>query len=178
VFAQARERARMVSCLSNMRQLGTSLRMYAQDYDENYPMPRFIDYVYTWKNAVQPYIKNKAVFRCPSNPRSVLTPGNKQTGNRNGQGEGWTWEPDGVMPIGYAINTTPVTWVPANWSSDPGVSSWVSFTPLSDASLSRSSDVIAVAENTWEAIDVHYEWTWVDSPGCYNPPQNTTDGPL
>jgi prepilin-type N-terminal cleavage/methylation domain-containing protein len=31
VFAQARAKARQTSCLSNMRQLGTSMRMYAQD---------------------------------------------------------------------------------------------------------------------------------------------------
>lgn len=36
VFAQARESARMTSCLSNMRQLGLCLRMYSQDYDEKY----------------------------------------------------------------------------------------------------------------------------------------------
>ena len=34
VFAQAREKARQISCLSNMRQLGIGLGMYAQDYDE------------------------------------------------------------------------------------------------------------------------------------------------
>jgi prepilin-type N-terminal cleavage/methylation domain-containing protein/prepilin-type processing-associated H-X9-DG protein len=34
VFAQARAKARQVSCLSNMRQLGIGLSMYAQDYDE------------------------------------------------------------------------------------------------------------------------------------------------
>ena len=34
VFAQARESARMASCLSNMKQMGTAMTMYAQDYDE------------------------------------------------------------------------------------------------------------------------------------------------
>src|SRR5436189_380395 len=38
VFAQARESARSTSCLSNLRQIGTSIRMYSQDYDENFPM--------------------------------------------------------------------------------------------------------------------------------------------
>src|SRR5881409_3505260 len=41
VFAQARERARMTTCISNMRQIGTSLMMYVQDYDETYPHIRF-----------------------------------------------------------------------------------------------------------------------------------------
>src|SRR6478672_7065592 len=33
VFAQAREKARSTSCLSNMRQIGTALAMYMQDND-------------------------------------------------------------------------------------------------------------------------------------------------
>jgi len=34
VFAQAREKARAISCLSNTKQMGTALMLYAQDYDE------------------------------------------------------------------------------------------------------------------------------------------------
>jgi prepilin-type N-terminal cleavage/methylation domain-containing protein/prepilin-type processing-associated H-X9-DG protein len=37
VFAQARERARAIACLSNSRQIGTALMLYVQDYDEKYP---------------------------------------------------------------------------------------------------------------------------------------------
>jgi prepilin-type N-terminal cleavage/methylation domain-containing protein len=37
VFAQAREKARQTSCLSNCKQIGLSLQMYAQDYDETLP---------------------------------------------------------------------------------------------------------------------------------------------
>jgi hypothetical protein len=37
VFAQARERARAAACLSNVKQIGTGLMMYVQDYDEMYP---------------------------------------------------------------------------------------------------------------------------------------------
>src|SRR5918997_594162 len=34
VFAQAREKARQTSCLSNLKQIGTASMMYVQDYDE------------------------------------------------------------------------------------------------------------------------------------------------
>ena len=37
VFAKAREKARQTSCLSNVKQLGLGLMMYAQDYDEKLP---------------------------------------------------------------------------------------------------------------------------------------------
>src|SRR5437870_11949394 len=36
VFAQARTKARQTADLSNMKQLGTAMMMYAQDYDERY----------------------------------------------------------------------------------------------------------------------------------------------
>lgn len=66
VFAQAREKARQTSCLSNAKQIGTAFLMYTQDYDEKivlttYPFPSN-----TWTDQAQPYIKNRQIFRCPS----------------------------------------------------------------------------------------------------------------
>ena len=37
VFAQAREKARSISCLNNLKQIGTAMQLYAQDYDEGMP---------------------------------------------------------------------------------------------------------------------------------------------
>ncbi len=37
VFAQVREKARAISCLSNQKQIGLALTQYVQDYDEKYP---------------------------------------------------------------------------------------------------------------------------------------------
>lgn len=37
VFAQARAKARQAACLSNLKQIGTGIMMYAQDYDEILP---------------------------------------------------------------------------------------------------------------------------------------------
>src|SRR5689334_22760555 len=39
VFATARESARSTSCLSNIKQIGLAVLMYAQDYDERFPIP-------------------------------------------------------------------------------------------------------------------------------------------
>ena len=42
VFAQAREKARAISCLSNTKQAGLAWQMYSQDYDETVtPISRF-----------------------------------------------------------------------------------------------------------------------------------------
>ena len=37
VFAQAREAARSTACLSNLKQIGLGIHMYAGDYDEQFP---------------------------------------------------------------------------------------------------------------------------------------------
>jgi prepilin-type N-terminal cleavage/methylation domain-containing protein len=70
VFARAREQARKASCLSNLRQIGTGLLMYAQDYDETVPPPRIgtegtLSH-FGWADLVYPYVKNVKVFDCPS----------------------------------------------------------------------------------------------------------------
>lgn len=68
VFAQAREKARQTSCLSNLKQLGAGLAMYVIDA-EGYPqmsapsnqVPRT-----KWPDLLWPYVKNHQVFGCPS----------------------------------------------------------------------------------------------------------------
>src|SRR5262245_3304503 len=37
VFAQAREKARQATCMSNLKQLGVGVMMYVQDYEGTYP---------------------------------------------------------------------------------------------------------------------------------------------
>jgi prepilin-type N-terminal cleavage/methylation domain-containing protein/prepilin-type processing-associated H-X9-DG protein len=72
VFAKAREKARQISCLSNCKQLGLGVMMYAQDYDETYPRGCFLDggkvNDWTWTIQLQPYVSNNQVFVCPSDP--------------------------------------------------------------------------------------------------------------
>ncbi len=77
VFAQAREKARQTSCLSNTVQMGLALNMYVQDYDEHvclnndgnwyqYPAGSGNYYIHTWMSLLEPYIKNYALWVCPS----------------------------------------------------------------------------------------------------------------
>ncbi len=61
VFAQARAKARAISCLSNLKQLGTAAMMYVQDYDELYPLAATIDGAGNrtdWRMVLLPYIKS------------------------------------------------------------------------------------------------------------------------
>ncbi len=92
VFAQAREKARQTSCLSNTKQLSLGLLMYVQDYDETWPRnddcvnngtqavdgapstaigcsgPGYGDRVnhYKWWYWTYPYVKNVQIDFCPS----------------------------------------------------------------------------------------------------------------
>ncbi len=74
VFARARESARRITCNSNLKQLGTAIMMYAQDYDETYPTGGNwhgsgpdIDKNYLQGNRakINTYVKNEAVWHCP-----------------------------------------------------------------------------------------------------------------
>jgi prepilin-type processing-associated H-X9-DG protein len=60
VFAQAREKARQTSCLSNLKQQGLALIMYSQDYDGTLPAAD------RWMDLSAPYLKQERAFHCPS----------------------------------------------------------------------------------------------------------------
>jgi prepilin-type N-terminal cleavage/methylation domain-containing protein/prepilin-type processing-associated H-X9-DG protein len=69
VFAQAREKARQTACLSNAKQIALGCRMYAQDYDDvNVPERLLLKggNLISFRALLQPYVKNKRVFVCPS----------------------------------------------------------------------------------------------------------------
>jgi len=81
VFAQAREKARSIACLSNTRQIGLAVMMYAEDYaeaicpalscgaDMGCGNPTRAERL--WTGRLQPYVKNggqagpTGVFVCP-----------------------------------------------------------------------------------------------------------------
>jgi prepilin-type N-terminal cleavage/methylation domain-containing protein/prepilin-type processing-associated H-X9-DG protein len=65
VFAQAREKARQTACLSNERQLGLGVMMYADDNDEMFP-PTENDSGILWPDLINAYVKNSQVRVCPS----------------------------------------------------------------------------------------------------------------
>src|ERR687889_622589 len=67
VFAQAREKARQTACLSNIKQLGMGIQMYAQDYDEIIPVVCVNNQNRgPWMVQIYPYVKNTQAYNCPS----------------------------------------------------------------------------------------------------------------
>jgi prepilin-type N-terminal cleavage/methylation domain-containing protein/prepilin-type processing-associated H-X9-DG protein len=87
VFAQAREKARQTSCLSNEKQIGLSLLMYVQDYDEQFPTGSKLSYpngpnnlnplMYgvAWAGQVYPYTKSAQILKCPDDSTSSVNAG-------------------------------------------------------------------------------------------------------
>jgi len=72
VFAQAREKARAISCTSNLKQMGLAIMQYQQDNDESFMWPQNLGTDQGWAGKVYPYNKSQALYRCPDDP----TPGN------------------------------------------------------------------------------------------------------
>ena len=69
VFAQARDKARAIGCLSNLKQAGHAWAMYSQDYDETTP-PQLTRAGY-WYVVLQSYMKNWSMMMCPSRSDTV-----------------------------------------------------------------------------------------------------------
>lgn len=106
VFAQAREKARSASCMSNGKQIGLAVMMYVQDYDERYSLNRLgissdgtgacndATRCGTWRTNAYPYIKNWQVFKCPSNTCEGGNPEEQRMGGAGG-------DPFGIGPHNF-----------------------------------------------------------------------------
>ena len=73
VFARARDKANQTVSLSNVRQLGLGLLMYANDFDSVFPIETEVppinggsSDVKTYDMQILPYLKNVAIFKSPS----------------------------------------------------------------------------------------------------------------
>jgi len=76
VFAQAKEAAKKATCLSNEKQLATSLFLYAGDHEDTLCQTSWESdgshpYQVHWTYLLQPYIKNWNIFTCPSDVEPV-----------------------------------------------------------------------------------------------------------
>jgi prepilin-type N-terminal cleavage/methylation domain-containing protein/prepilin-type processing-associated H-X9-DG protein len=131
VFAQAREAARKTSCLSNTKQIGLGVMMYVQDYDEMYPtnvwggapvgttdnvLGKDTITAVHWVWQILPYIKNRQVFVCPSDPN----PKSGWTGYSDVQDDCWGIPTPislghNQMIFGYAWNKAD----PCGWGEFP-----------------------------------------------------------
>jgi prepilin-type N-terminal cleavage/methylation domain-containing protein/prepilin-type processing-associated H-X9-DG protein len=141
VFAQAREKARAISCLSNTKQLGLAIMQYVQDYDEMFPKshgnngknaPDYDIWSDSWAVVTQPYVKSIDIFRCPDDSNKTAPA---------------TWM---GTAISYDVNQDddfPGHWVsygPFGMGSVPG--DFWNYDSLTMAALTEPSDSIMLAE--------------------------------
>jgi prepilin-type N-terminal cleavage/methylation domain-containing protein/prepilin-type processing-associated H-X9-DG protein len=94
VFAQAREKARQASCLSNTKQISLGIMQYAQDYDDTLPVAGYnAQNRGRWQYQIYPYVKNSQVFTCPNAPLSRWIPPTNPAalGTSDRGGYGWNY---------------------------------------------------------------------------------------
>jgi prepilin-type N-terminal cleavage/methylation domain-containing protein/prepilin-type processing-associated H-X9-DG protein len=177
VFAQAREKARAISCLSNMKQMGTATMMYTQDYDEVMP-PWNIGLLgspavllgapFYWDALILPYVKSGApnasqyggVWRCPStrNPANLRTYGYSQVLMRGG------WE-SSVVGTAYRAPAMAIIDAPAQtiFVSDSGSGGrlappwWYQSYTNRGGTATVPPPPGTTANNAWEWPDLHNE---------------------
>ncbi len=135
VFAQAREKARQTSCLSNQKQLGTAILMYKQDYDETYPAGNHPpdQWANGWPLTTAPYIKNLGVFRCPSDGTDAMKTGEEW------RGFGISYSSNGIIRAGTG------GWVMSGVIGPAG-ETWVTELIRTDAEVTKPSETIMLAE--------------------------------
>jgi prepilin-type N-terminal cleavage/methylation domain-containing protein/prepilin-type processing-associated H-X9-DG protein len=162
VFAQAREKARQASCLSNLKQIGLGAMMYAQDYDETIvPVQTGNSPIVYWFGAagptgavdetqglIYPYMKNRQIQACPS--------------FRNGRRAV-------IGTTGYGYNAqylSPLTYDPSTWFATPH--------PVSLAAVGSPAETVQLADcariNTWSYASPTLEGNvFLDPPSTQYP---------
>ncbi len=139
VFAQAREKARQITCVSNEKQIGLGVMMYVQDYDETFPMLHYNDgsgNEVRWYDMVGPYIKNGnkyaydnkysgagGIWTCPSMP--VPQPG-VYGANYSLFQDGWPYGTPHAVTLA-TLDTPSQTIAVCEKGENDGNSSWLQF---------------------------------------------------
>ena len=120
----ARERAKRAACLSNLRQIGAGMMMYANTFRGKYPNgnPRQTASSYTETNQVLTYLarqflgSNAAVFHCPSDrdpvPERIETADYDLPNSARVSYEFYTvfWQPEFGPLLGRMKGGAPLAW--------------------------------------------------------------------
>lgn len=139
-LSKAREKARTISCNSNLRQIGLGVHLYSDEYDDYIPSATLRNYgvpsnVLRWYGILSEYSGgNNALFSCPSFPVNAL----KRTDININTNDAVT------KHLTYALNVSTFGWTNYNDGSQFSVQS--KLTTIS--SFNTSGDTILVADST------------------------------
>ena len=167
VFAKAREKARQISCVSNLKQIGLGLMQYSQDNDEimvnawfgnngfteSDPTTTTGTVRYKWMDAIFPYVKSNQIFTCPDDSGIQGSKG-KFVNYQNLGG------PDNTRYGSYALNSA--YWAQGAPNTGPGNTAGVTGTPL--ASLASPATTIWAGDGSGS-----YQMDWPDQGSVSNP---------
>jgi len=177
VFAQAREKARAITCVSNAKQIGLGWLMYAQDYDEILPMINVHRLDATsgqvvkeyWIELIYPYVKNggtvhldsgqtasgpgavkgATIYVCPDYTREP--PASDEAGNLLSNYP-FGYDPTGQYPLlSFGVNGYATL---ASWDVDDTTGA-VDAPPGALASFAEPANFVMLAENKGCCSDVY-----------------------
>lgn len=166
VFAQAKEAAKKSADLSNNKQINLGVQMYMTDYDDIFPMlrngktnwqnPVLTDQINSGHNMVQPYVKNKGIWRSP----------NDTMGRCDAAATGFSTNES--LPTGG-----PVSYVFSYYEPDPaaarpyafGLAAWDSFNPSTGVHsgktlTSMSGTSVGAPANTIFLMPSYISWSY------------------
>lgn len=63
-LARAKQRARTIECVNNLKQIGIAVCLYVDDHEETLPSSQHRPP--SWKATLSPYVGSNLVFRCPT----------------------------------------------------------------------------------------------------------------
>jgi prepilin-type N-terminal cleavage/methylation domain-containing protein/prepilin-type processing-associated H-X9-DG protein len=166
VFSRAREQARKSACLSNTKQIGLALSMYAQDWDETLPTWHWPcwghdDGGLAWWEQLSPYTKNWQVFECPSSnspERTWVSVCYPQRWNR----------PQNSHPLDYGYNERIMN--PLNWCGRGNAST------AKLAAMAAPSETVVISDGrhavlgaAWDTVSGIHIWTAFANGGNWDP---------
>ena len=104
---QAREKARAISCTSQLKQIGLGIAMYTDDNSETLPTIYQSGFPESgwWFNLVANYVGDRKMYRCPSNASTRWRNGEIQYALNNRGGH--AWNDDGQTPRSLGAFTKP-----------------------------------------------------------------------
>lgn len=158
VFAQAKEAAKKTTCLSNFKQTGLAILMYANDSDDfmvpvnsGGQYPEVIGWGYghpdhVWGELIQPYSKNWQILRCPSDPNETdagisLDPNTFQPMAPSDENYHYAWAERSDLGYNYDFLSP--------WVFDLG-SYYIGSKPISNSQIKNQSGMIAALDTVWD----------------------------
>ncbi|HWC58867.1 MAG TPA: DUF1559 domain-containing protein [Verrucomicrobiae bacterium] len=180
-LSKAKEKAKAISCVNNLKQMGIALPLYNSDSQDYYPpgIDQKIGNAWVWAPLLRQYTggKSTAVFQCPS------VPSNMQWVQTFGSGlpaiDGYfqdevRWVPGGkyFMSYGYNCWGQLITQNPnlglGVYAGDP------IYGPSKASTILKPTDMIAIADSNWD-VNQGGDPDWSGFIGWYASRQNPYD---